>query len=202
MSERNAPFEIHGALSGYDGASKTQQNVGIVNGLEPSPKINLLLDTLVYPSLVVGSNPNNSSNVLSIATARADITDRDIGIGTFKTAISGILANADNTTTGAKTLLTTSATARTFVTGFYMSYVADVVCDSPAFTMQFIIPPGNTTRTFRLNRTPLTVGADKIFIEFPTPLELSKNQAITLNPTFTVGATTYSATILGYVVTS
>lgn len=122
---------------------------------------------------------------------------------TFETKPSGIV-NLINTTfivsSGSATLVTTSSRKRTFLTGFSMSTMRTVVCDSFGTSIACNVKGRSSSSTMgriQFDVTP-TKELGSITRDFSRPIELEPGTTVSVSQTFTVGKQYVTASVTLY----
>lgn len=89
--------------------------------------------------------------------------------------------NTASDSTGA-TIFTTNSERDTFIVGVKITLAKSVLATSTNSTLR-AIPFGESTAVFlaRINYEPVTAGEHIIYINFPFPIKISRNSAVTIN---------------------
>ena len=110
-----------------------------------------------------------------------------------------VLASAGASATGNTTIYTTSATKRTFVTGFLFSHSASATCDDVGgFINYSCVENPSINSSVGITKMPLTASDKSVFIPFNEASEITKNTPIFISQNITVGTATSYLVIFGY----
>jgi hypothetical protein len=112
--------------------------------------------------------------------------------------ISSIVRQAAQSATGDVTVYTTPAKQDFYMTYAQLSIQKDVVSDNVVCHLTCTMG-GATRRIISIPAISLTAGTRDIAVSFPFPIKIDRNTNVLLSGAFTVGVTTKSATIAGYV---
>jgi len=112
-----------------------------------------------------------------------------------------LLRSANRTATGSATILTTDTIKRTFIVAIYQSLSADATADNTNSTVSMTLKGDANRVVLRIEKQTTTAvsGLNAVYV-LPFPMEIEPGSAITHSSTFTVGASSYSTTIIGYTV--
>lgn len=113
---------------------------------------------------------------------------------------SNIVANASRSTTGTSTVYTAPTDKDFYLVGIQFSFACDATADSTAYTVSVTGDEFSSTSLIRVVKLTTTADSKSVTWSFPAPIKLKQGQTITVNQTFTAGASTVSATIVGYTV--
>jgi hypothetical protein len=102
------------------------------------------------------------------------------------------------TTSSAATVSTTSATDNTYITGVWYDNNQSAASDNTSTYLRFPIN-GAATNIMYFVKPTTTLWNKTIYIQFPVPILLDKNAAITFNCPFTAGACETNIILFGYV---
>jgi hypothetical protein len=197
-------YKINGSIGASDGVTGTIQNIKADLGEISSP-IDTEVSSIAIPSVLVGINSDNKTNLLQAVSVRDDTVSKNIGLGTFPISVNNFIGGYFQNATGAKSIFTPSLTDRTFITGLHATATANVTCDSILYSLGFgtLINGVNQNNTIHLfNKETLTAWSDVCDIQFASPIELTKGTAVTLSVTFGAGATVVYADLFGYTIKS
>lgn len=107
--------------------------------------------------------------------------------------------NTSKSTTGTKTLLTASSTQDTYIDSASMGFTCDATADSVAYILQLTADTGPATNVINIVKETTTATRDHQNIIFNPPLKLKRGTNVLISQTFTVGTSTQTGTITGYV---
>lgn len=112
-----------------------------------------------------------------------------------------LLVGGTSTTTGTKTIYTTLTDRETFLTGFSISFIKDVTCDSAtgSYLLTAVIN-GTTVNLSSMAIITLTAQSSLNNYTFAHPIKLDKGTAISFTGSFTAGVCSRGFCINGYTV--
>jgi hypothetical protein len=192
-------YLIRAGLNTFDGKTAVLQNLRQSTADAPYPSQTNTEDSL-QPVLNFAVIPATTGNIVSAITAKQDASSKDVALATYPIAINGVLFNQQYTNThSAATILTTSATLRTFVTAVDLAITKDVTCDNTTAYVSLVPLTGSSVSYVNMIATQTTtVAALQRTTPFNTPLELKPSSIISLTNIFSVGTMGITVTIYGY----
>lgn len=110
---------------------------------------------------------------------------------------SFIVKNASASPTGVTTIYTTESTKDFYLTGFTMAITSDGTCDNTFCILRGYVN-GVQTILGDLRKQTTTAGSQSLSLNLSYPLRIDRNTAITIETSFTAGASTRSGTIYGF----
>ena len=114
---------------------------------------------------------------------------------------NGILVNdSEDASKSSYTIFTSSATARTFLTGYQVSWVSNVTADNISSQVTATFVNGGSNAFVRMVKPTLTATNNNIQLNFDIPMEITKNSPLLFTNSFTVGASTYQIIVYGYTI--
>ena len=115
---------------------------------------------------------------------------------------TSILRENNRSTSGTFTIYSTPSNQDFYLTGLYVSFIKDVVCDTATNSQGYYVGcyiDGSLRQLVEFPVITLTAQEGRIYLEFTKPIKIDRNTAITMPGTFTAGVCLRNAIVYGYV---
>jgi len=109
--------------------------------------------------------------------------------------INGSISNATSSS-----LLTTSTTKDTFITGVVMGFTKDVTATSTGFSIRSTLEDGSAAYLLNYGTLTLTAQSGNMQLSIVPPIKLKRNTSITVNSLTNVGNFQSNCSVYGYTV--
>lgn len=117
----------------------------------------------------------------------------------LKRRYANIVKTGTRTSSGSATVYTTPSDKDFYLTGVQMSWSKDVTNDGTTASLQVTIDGDSTaSNILRLYGQSVTANQIAETMSFLYPIKLARNSTITINQTYTAGASSLASTITGY----
>jgi len=113
-----------------------------------------------------------------------------------------IIRSNSRNTTGSSTVYTTPTDKDFYLQAVLLSWEANAASDCTEFWVNVTTDTENVAsqRILGARRTTLTAGRGEQILSLVKPIKLARNTQVTLNQSFTVGAASMGASVIGYTV--